>query len=164
MDLPRGLPAWVPISMGDVSYSLGIEKWDRRSDRDRRSEKTVSVSPSNKMPFQYTLTEEGEIAVIEARGPVSSRYSPQLRKVIAQAFDSQCKHVIVNIDAVNYMDSSGLATLVEGMQLAEIHQGKFLLAGSIEEKIVHLFEITHLEALFENHPTVEDAKRSLRQI
>lgn len=107
--------------------------------------------------FEFSVSEKKDVVVIDARGSVNSRYSPMLRDVINKAYEEKYKNVIVNVGAIDYMDSSGLATLVEGMQLAEKNKGKFVLAGTIHEKVIHLFEITRLDGLFENYPTVQDA-------
>lgn len=139
---------------------IGIIHW-------AMTKKTKPIYPTsqNQTPvssFEFTVSKEKGAVVIDARGSVNSRYSPMLRDAINQAYDEDCKHVIVNVDRVEYMDSSGLATLVEGMQLAEQNQGKFVLAGTIHEKVVHLFEITRLDGLFENYPTVQDALLAIK--
>jgi len=120
----------------------------------------INESPIHS-PFAFSVSEDNGIVVIEAAGPLNSRHSPMLRDAIKKAYTNRIKHVIVNVDEVNYMDSSGLATLVEGVQLAEKHGGKFVLAGTIHEKVFHLFEITRLDGLFENYASVQEALNQL---
>lgn len=115
-------------------------------------------------PFAFSVSEENGIVVIDAAGPLNSRYSPMLRDAIKKAYTNHVKHVVVNVGEIHYMDSSGLATLVEGVQLAESHGGKFVLAGTIHEKVFHLFEITRLDDLFDNYPSVEEARTQLAQL
>lgn len=114
-------------------------------------------------PFSFTSSRDGDgIAVIHIEGAVNSWNSVVLRRAINEAFEGNQKKVVVEIGKVNYMDSSGLATLVEGVQLAEKHGGRFILAGAFHEKVIHLFEITRLDSLFENYPTLQEAKQAIR--
>jgi anti-sigma B factor antagonist len=112
--------------------------------------------------FAFSVSKDQGIAVIQVKGAVNSHSSMLLRNAINEAFDGKQKKVVVEIGEVNYMDSSALATLVEGVQLAEQHKGRFILAGAIHEKVIHLFEITRLDGLFENYPTLQEAKQAIR--
>ena len=107
------------------------------------------------------VVQDGKVVVIDIAGSLSAAYSPRLREAIGEVFKSNARGVIVDMSGVVYMDSSGLATLVEGVQLAEESQGKFVLAGLIRERIQHLFEITRLDGLFEQFENSEAAKNHL---
>lgn len=109
--------------------------------------------------MQTEVRDESDATIFIVEGPIIASHSPQLRKAINDAFESK-KHVIIDIDQCNYMDSSGLATLVEAVQLAENHQKKFFITGRYDDKVKHLLEITRLDELFDTHhqPTVEAAK------
>jgi len=86
-----------------------------------------------------------------------------LREAIQKSFNKKKSIVIINMEKLEYMDSSGLATIVEGLQLAEATRGKFVLAGAINQKIMHLFEISRLDNLFEYYASVDEAKIKLMQ-
>jgi anti-sigma B factor antagonist len=102
-----------------------------------------------------------EIRTIVAAGPINSATSPQLRHEINDAFAQDSKAVVIEISQVHYIDSSALATLVEGMQLAEQKKKPFCLAGSMDPTISHLLEITHLEDLFPKYATLQEAIAAL---
>jgi anti-sigma B factor antagonist len=57
---------------------------------------------------------------------------------------------------VTYIDSSGLAALIEGMQNVEQYGGKFVLAG-LQETIRTIFEIARLDQVFQIFPDVDAA-------
>ncbi len=122
----------------------------------------MSYNNLAKAPFIFSANEnEKGIVIIEVEGAVNSRHSPMLRESIQKSFKKKKRIVIINMEKIEYMDSSGLATIVEGMQLAESTKGKFVLAGKIHQKIMHLFEISRLDNLFEYYDSVEEAKSKL---
>ncbi len=102
------------------------------------------------------LEREGYI-VFFIQGPINAMYSPQLREAITTAFQSDIKGVICDLGDVNYMDSSGLATLVEGIQTGEQKEKKFLLTRMHNEWVKHLLEITRLTDLFPHFDSPEQA-------
>ena len=85
-----------------------------------------------------------QIAVFEVSGEINISTSPDLKK----HFEKQpSKSVVVNLERVTYIDSSGLATLVEMLKKTRSKGGSLGLA-SIPEKVKSLFEITKLDKLF----------------
>ena len=64
--------------------------------------------------------------------------------------------MIVDLSRVTYIDSSGLAALIEGMQNTEEYGGKFALAG-LQETIRTIFEIARLDQVFQIFPDVDTA-------
>ena len=65
--------------------------------------------------------------------------------------------IVVNLNGVSYVDSSGLATLVEMLKRTRTYGGKMRLSD-LASKVKSLFEITKLEKLFEIYSTEEEAK------
>jgi anti-sigma B factor antagonist len=66
---------------------------------------------------------------------------------------------VVNLLNVAYVDSSGLATLVEAHQKIKSAGGKLKLTN-LSPKVKGLFEITKLEKLFDIQPNEEEAVKS----
>ena len=66
------------------------------------------------------------------------------------------RQLIVDLSRVTYIDSSGLAALIEGMQNVEEYGGKFVLAG-LQETIRTIFEIARLDQVFQIFPDVDAA-------
>jgi len=65
---------------------------------------------------------------------------------------------VVDLSGVNYMDSSGVATLVEAMQISRRQSTKLVLC-SLQDKVRSVFEIARLDRVFEIAPNVEVADR-----
>lgn len=115
----------------------------------------------NTFEMDFDVRTEGHTVVIVVRGSINSVHSPRLRDAIAKAFKKPLQGMIVDLDKVSYIDSSGLATLVEGIQLSENNQSKFVIAGELDEKIQHMLEITRLTELFTHYPVLDDALKNM---
>ncbi len=65
-------------------------------------------------------------------------------------------HIVVDLTGVTYVDSSGLAALIQGMQNVEEYGGKFAIAG-LQDDVRPIFEIARLDQVFQIFPTVDEA-------
>lgn len=98
------------------------------------------------MEVTVRYTESG--AVISAEGDVDLYSSPKLREAIIEAVESKLSPIVVNLADVTYIDSSGVATLVEGFQLSKEYGGKFRLAG-ISERAIEVLRLARLDRVFD---------------
>ncbi len=87
----------------------------------------------NVKPLELHITQDDRIAVIELDGPVNSAHSPKLRKAINQVFSDNILGLIIDFNKSEYIDSSGIATLVEAMQLANEKKAKVVFTGTIHD-------------------------------
>ena len=71
-----------------------------------------------------------------------------LRQALAEALRAKPATVSVDLSDVSYIDTSGLATLVEAVRLAR-KQGTRLLVVGMKDQPRYLFEITHLDRFFD---------------
>lgn len=101
----------------------------------------------------------GDVVVLAVDGEINFNSSPDFRKAFLKVLDSKAKKVVINLSNVAYVDSSGLATLVEALQKIKGGGGRLRLT-SLSAKVKSLFEITKLEKLFEIFPSEEDAVRT----
>ena len=95
------------------------------------------------------LVDDGGVSVFQVSGEINIGTSPDLRK---QFEKNTSKKVVVDLEKVTYVDSSGLATLVEMLKKTKSQGGSLGLAG-MSEKVKSLFEITKLDKLFSIYPT-----------
>jgi len=95
-------------------------------------------------------------AIIEVRGEVDLYTSPQMREVIVRAASARTAMVVVDLSGVSYMDSSGVATLVEGLQFSRKYGGAFRLAG-LGGAVREVFKFAKLEKVFEIYPDATGA-------
>ena len=72
---------------------------------------------------------DNDTIIIQIKGEVDMESAPSLQKQLVDHFRKNIKIVIVDLSAVSYIDSSGIATFVEGLQWSHNTQNKFRLAG-----------------------------------
>jgi anti-sigma B factor antagonist len=87
-------------------------------------------------------------AIIEVQGEVDLYTSLRMREAIVQMASVKTALVVVDLSGVKYMDSSGVATLVEGLQFSRGYGGVFRLAG-LGGAVREVFKFAKLEKVFE---------------
>ena len=104
-----------------------------------------------------TFEKEG-VVVFQVNGEINISTSQELKKL----FEKQpAKKIAVDLKNVTYIDSSGLATLVELLKRVKTQTGSLALAG-LSDKVKSLFEITKLDKLFLILPNQEEAIRRVQ--
>jgi len=89
-------------------------------------------------------------AVMYLRGRLSIESSPDLRDHLLAMLRRQSPPETIAIDlaAVSYMDTSGIATLIEGLKIARIGGIAMRLHG-LQGRLLHLFQATGIGSLFD---------------
>jgi len=72
--------------------------------------------------------------------------SPSIREQIKKSFD-HAKTVHVDLSKVNYIDSSGIATFIEGMQIAKKNEKEFALIN-VSNEVMKVIKLAHLDKIF----------------
>ena len=85
---------------------------------------------------------------VDISGDVDLHRSPALRETLANLINENPDRLILNLTDVGYMDSSGVATLVEALQRIQRKQGRLQL-HSLTPRVMSIFEIARLESIFE---------------
>ena len=112
------------------------------------------------MSIQINVRTEGETAVIDVTGDIDLYSSPQVRQTILDALNRKTENrVVVNLTGVKYIDSSGVASLVEGLQLSRKSQVRFALCG-LNKAPRQVLELTRLIKVFDIFDNVEDALKA----
>jgi anti-sigma B factor antagonist len=94
--------------------------------------------------------------ILPLAGEIDLHVSPSVAESLGLLIAKKTKHVIVDFTRVTYVDSSGLAALIEGMQKVQQYGGRFGLAG-VREDVKHIFDIARLDQVFEIYPNVDAA-------
>lgn len=94
--------------------------------------------------------------VFEIEGEIDLHQAPQVKAQMEPLLQKQPAHFAVDLTRVGYMDSSGLALLIETMQNIQSYGGKFALFG-LTESVRAIFEIARLDQIFQIYPSREAA-------
>ena len=106
--------------------------------------------------MEIRCVERDGTAVISVKGEVDLYSSPRLRKEIVDNAQNRISSLVVDLGGVTYMDSSGIATLVEGFQLTKRYGGRFRLVHP-SPSIKEVIEFARLDRIFSIYDTVEEA-------
>lgn len=109
--------------------------------------------------MQITNVEKNGVLVCCVSGEIDINTSPQVKKIFDRIIASKKEKIVINLKEVAYIDSSGLATLVEILKGLRVYGGK-LKISNLSQKVKSLFEITKLEKLFDITMEEEEAVRS----
>lgn len=108
-------------------------------------------------PLKISARQVGGITVLDLTGDITLFNSPEIRKaLIDQLKDRRAPHLILNMLAVPYVDSSGVASLVEGLKISRDLKSRFALYG-LSKSARTVLELTHLLRIFEVHLTEQEA-------
>ena len=105
-------------------------------------------------------TLEANIVLIRLNGRLDATSSPNLRIALETKLNQGYRKIIVDLEYVPFVDSSGLVALVSGLRAAREKKGDIFLSG-IQPQVQAVFRLTMLDRVFPIHPTFDDAKRSL---
>ncbi len=105
------------------------------------------------MPF--SVQDRQGISVVTLNGEVDLNNSPDARKLILASL-KQRKQVMVDLSAVEYIDSSGVASLVEGLQYARSNDQAFGLIGA-SKAVMSVLRLARLDRVFPLFESLEGA-------
>ena len=111
---------------------------------------------SETVDLSVTSREQGGRTVVEVGGEIDVYTAPVLRERLNDLVGEGHHHLIVDMQTVDFLDSTGLGVLVGGLKRVRAHDGSLHLVCT-QEKILKVFRITGLTKVFPIHPTVDEA-------
>ncbi len=108
---------------------------------------------------QRSLDED--ITLVRLNGRLDARTSSQVRATLQKLLDKEHLKIVVDLEQVPFIDSSGLAALVSGLRVAREYGGNVTLSGAQSQAQV-VFRLTMLDRVFSIHPTYKEAEQSLK--
>jgi anti-sigma B factor antagonist len=97
-----------------------------------------------------------EHTVLEVGGEIDVYTAPQLRERLIELVEGGQQHIVVDMEQVEFLDSTGLGVLVGGLKRVRAQDGSLRLVCG-QERILKIFRITGLEKVFAIYPSVEEA-------
>jgi len=97
---------------------------------------------------------QAEYAIFSLAGEIDLHSSPEARKLILTCLQDN-RPTLVDLGDVAYIDSSGVASLVEGFQLARQRQLDFGLVR-VSAAVLNVLKLARLDKVFPLYPSVEE--------
>lgn len=109
--------------------------------------------------MEITLNVHSEppgFTVIEVGGEIDVYTAPKLRERLVSLVESGSYQLIVDMESVEFLDSTGLGVLVGGLKRVRAHEGWIDLVCT-QSRILRIFRITGLNRVFSIYNTVPEA-------
>jgi anti-sigma B factor antagonist len=116
-------------------------------------------------PPKFVLSEEvldESSIVIRVAGEIHATTAPEFSDRLNAVIANGRTGVVVDLTGVEFIDSTGLSVLLNGLRRITRARGAMIIACS-NPTVLRLFEITKLDSTFEILPSCEDAVHRLRQ-
>ncbi len=109
--------------------------------------------------MEIATRQAGNATIVDVVGDITLYNSPEVRKVLLGLLrEKRVSRVIVNMKSVKYIDSAGVASLVEGLKVSRDLKSRFVLYG-LSPAAREVLELTRLNKVFEIHESEEEALR-----
>jgi anti-sigma B factor antagonist len=135
MQFGNEIPEGVLVEVGPSNKKARGKK---RASPATASPAALPRSPDPKAGSHHVLSLEGEIDL---------HVSPGIALKMRNLIKSKPEKLVIDLSNVSYIDSSGLAVLIEGMQTIEAYRGKLYLVG-MTENVRTIFETSRLNQVF----------------
>jgi anti-sigma B factor antagonist len=116
--------------------------------------------------MDFAITQEllsKECATLTVSGRLNAVTALELKEQLKQLVEKGCILLVVDLTAVPFIDSSGLAALVSGLKATRQAGGTLKLAG-LNEQARTVFRLTRLERVFELYPDAATAQSTLSDL
>jgi anti-sigma B factor antagonist len=95
--------------------------------------------------------------IYDISGDIDLANSPTMRKVLlGEIKEKHTRKVLLNLQSVRYIDSSGIASLVEGLKASRDSGSRLILFG-LSPSVREVLELSRLQKIFEIYESEEQA-------
>ncbi|MRJ75354.1 anti-sigma factor antagonist [Aeromicrobium sp. SMF47] len=109
------------------------------------------------MELALTSRTDGDFEIIEVGGEIDVYTAPRLREAIVTAVEAGHTKLIIDVQRVDFLDSTGLGVLVGALKRVRADGGSLDIVCT-QERILKIFQITGLDKVFGLHSSIEDAR------
>ena len=108
------------------------------------------------MDLSLDSRESGQRMVVDVGGEIDVYTAPKLRERLVGLVNDGHHDLIVNLEGVDFLDSTGLGVLVGALKRVRAHEGTLVLVCT-QERLLKIFRITGLAKVFPIYDSVEAA-------
>jgi len=103
-----------------------------------------------------------DIVVLDITGEIDLYNAPEIKDIINKLIEEQKYNVIINLEKVSYIDSSGIGALISSLSNLKKYQGGLKIIN-VYASVRKVFELTKLTSFFEIYDSEEDAVGSFNR-
>ena len=112
--------------------------------------------------MNYSVSEQGDIVVISLNGKImGGPEATEINEKFNQLIDDNKLKIVINLENVDWMNSSGLGIIIGAVSLFRKNNGQLRIIN-VSERIQNLLKITKLAGIFETSNSLEEAISSFK--
>jgi anti-sigma B factor antagonist len=108
------------------------------------------------MNLDLETSKQGGTNIVSLRGEIDVYTAPRLRQALIDLVEGGAKDIVVDMDRVDFLDSTGLGVLVGGLKRVKSNEGEMKLVVT-QDRIMKIFDITGLAKVFPVFGSLDDA-------
>ena len=108
------------------------------------------------MDLSLETRQQSDRTIIEVGGEIDVYTAPKLRDKITELVADGTYQIVIDMEAVEFLDSTGLGVLVGGLKKVRAHDGSLELICT-QDRLLKIFRITGLAKVFVIHDSADGA-------
>jgi len=108
--------------------------------------------------LNYEIHTDDDCIVVSLSGDIDLEFSGDVRVLLLENL-LKARSLIIDMDGVSLIDSSGIASLLEAFQTAR-KKGKDFIIAAVRDEVMRVFKLAKLETVFNLADSVDEAKRN----
>lgn len=106
--------------------------------------------------MEISQREKDGITILDIQGEIDLYNAPEIKDIIQKLIESQKYNVIINLEKVSYIDSSGIGALISSLSNLKKYQGGLKIIN-VYASVKKVFELTKLTSFFEIYESESEA-------
>ncbi|MCS6984984.1 MAG: STAS domain-containing protein [Leptospiraceae bacterium] len=106
--------------------------------------------------MEISQREKDGIVILDIQGEIDLYNAPEIKDTIQKLIEAQKYNIIINLEKVSYIDSSGIGALISSLSNLKKYQGSLKIIN-VYASVKKVFELTKLTSFFEIYNSEEEA-------
>jgi len=106
--------------------------------------------------MEISQREKDKVVVLDIQGEIDLYNAPEIKDTIQNLIEQQKYSIIINLEKVSYIDSSGIGALISSLSNLKKYQGSLKIIN-VFASVKKVFELTKLTSFFEIYDSEDEA-------
>jgi anti-sigma B factor antagonist len=106
--------------------------------------------------MEISRRDSGDIIILDVNGEIDLYNAPEIKDTINKLIEEKKYNVVINLDKVSYIDSSGIGALISSLSNLKKYQGGLKICN-VSGSVRKVFELTKLTSFFEIYDSEQEA-------
>ena len=106
--------------------------------------------------MEISQREADKVVILDIQGEIDLYNAPEIKDTIQKLIEQQKYNIIINLEKVSYIDSSGIGALISSLSNLKKYQGSLKIIN-VYASVKKVFELTKLTSFFEIYDSEDEA-------